>query len=92
MKGGEDPLIPFAEQRGQDVLAHLLPPEVIRAVAARQIAGVEIYPVGVRSAVDAEAAGARPGGAELEAPLQSVEIDADRFKIKCELGHEVPHR
>jgi hypothetical protein len=92
MKGSENPLVTLAEQRGQDVLAHLLAPEVVRAVAPRQIAGVEVYPVSVRSAVDAEAAGARSGGAELKAPLQSVEIDADRFRIKCELGHEVPYR
>jgi len=92
MQGSEDPFVTLAEQRGQDVLAHLLAPEVIRAVAARQIAGVEIYPVSMRPAVDPESAGARPGGAKLEAPLQPVEIDPARFNVKCELGHGVLHR
>jgi hypothetical protein len=91
MQGGEDPLVPLAEQRGQDVLAHLFPPEAIRAVAARQIAGVEIYPVSVRSAVDPESAGPRSGGAKLEAPFQPVEIDPDGFNVKWKLGHDVPH-
>lgn len=86
MNGSEDPLVTLAEQRREDVLAHLLAPEVISAVATRQIAAVEIYPVGVRPTVDAVSTGAGTGGAKLEAPLQSVEIDLHRFYVKCELG------
>ena len=35
MQGSEDPLVTLAEQRGEDVLAHLLTPEVIGAVTTR---------------------------------------------------------
>jgi hypothetical protein len=82
MKGGEDALVTLAEQGSQDVLAHLLAPEVISAVAARQIAGVEIHPVSVRPTVDAESSWAPSGGTKLEAPLQPIEIDLERFHIK----------
>ena len=64
MNGSEDPLVTLAEQRREDVLAHLLAPEVISAVATRQIAAVEIYPVGVRPTVDAVSTGAGTGGAK----------------------------
>lgn len=91
MKGSEDSLVTLPEQRGQDMLAYLLAPEMVGAVAPRQIAGVEIDPVRVGAPLDAESSRAGSGGTKWEAALQTVEIDPDRFDVDCELGHDVPH-
>jgi hypothetical protein len=91
MKGSEDPLVTLAEQPGQDVLAHPLTPEVIGAVTTRQVAGVEIDPVRVGAAVDAEPSGSGAGGTKLEAALQPVEVDPDGFDVDSELWHDLPH-
>ena len=62
MKGSEDSLVTLPEQRGQDMLAYLLAPEMVGAVAPRQIAGVEIDPVRVGAPLDAESCRAGSGG------------------------------
>jgi hypothetical protein len=92
MKSSEDSLVTLPEQRGQEMLAHLLAPEMIGAVTPRQIAGVEIDPVRVGAAVDAELSRAGAGGTKGEAALQTVEIDPHRFEVDYGLGHDVPHR
>lgn len=83
----EDPLIPLPEQRGQDVLAEPLAPQVVGTVAAWQVGGIEVHPVAVLASVDPEPARADPLGAEAKAPLQAVEIDADSFDVDGGLRH-----
>src|SRR5207237_8797112 len=41
----DHPLLPLAQQRGENVLADLLAPEMVAAVAARVGAAVEVHPV-----------------------------------------------
>src|SRR4051812_15082738 len=49
----EHALVTFAQESGQDVLADLVAPEMISAIAARHSGGVEIHPVGLDATRDA---------------------------------------
>jgi len=87
LKGGKDLLIPLSQQRGEDVLADLLAPQVVGTVAPRQVGGVEVHPVGVLAAGDAESARTNALGPEPEATLQAIEIDADALDVDGGFGH-----
>src|SRR4051812_39460228 len=49
----ENALVSLAEQRREDVLADLVAPEMIAAVAARHLGGVQVDPVSLGAAGDA---------------------------------------
>jgi hypothetical protein len=56
-KSLEYPLITFAEEGGENVLADPIAPEVIAAVAARERGGVEVDPMRLRAPADPIPAG-----------------------------------
>jgi hypothetical protein len=76
VEGGEDAFIALAQQGGEDVLADLLSPQVVAAIAAGDAGGVQVHPVELFAPLDAIAAGADASGMELQAALQTVQIDA----------------
>lgn len=78
---GQDSLVALAKERGEDVFADLVPPEVVATVAARHAGSVEVDPVCVRAPGYVVAAGAGARSSELEAALQSVQVDPDGVEI-----------
>src|SRR5205085_2276031 len=72
----DDPVVPFAQQRGEDVLADPLAPQVIAAVAARMRGGVEVHPVIVLAAGHVVPAVAQTLTGQQQAAPQAVEVDA----------------
>jgi hypothetical protein len=68
--------VSLAQQRGEDVLADLLAPQMVAAVATRMRGGVQIHPVIVRSAGHAIAAVTYPLAMQQETPPQPLQIDA----------------
>jgi len=87
MQGDDHPLVTFTQERGENVLADLFAPEMIGAVAPREIAGVQVDPVGVYSTFDPEPPGPDAVGAKPKAALQTVEIDTDRIEVDGKVGH-----
>jgi hypothetical protein len=82
-QGGEHPLVAFAEKRGEDVLADLVAPEMVAAVAAGEAGGVEVDPMGLHPTCYPVPARANPGSPQVETALQAVESDsAEGGKIK----------
>jgi hypothetical protein len=78
---GENPLIPFPKEGGEDVLADLLPPEMVTAVAARQVRGEQVHPMVVDAAGDPVPPGADTNGLELEAALETGQVDGNSGEI-----------
>jgi hypothetical protein len=70
--------MPFAQQRGQDVLADALAPKVIPAITARVRGSVQIHPVLVRSSGHPIPPIRDPLATQPEAALQTVQVDAAR--------------
>lgn len=71
----EHPLIALPEQGGEDVLAEMIAPDVVAAIAAGQAGGVEVNPMGLHPAGDAVPAGGYPLSLQLHAALEAGEID-----------------
>ena len=87
-KRADDGVVPFAEQGGQDVLADLVPPQVIAAVTPRYGGGVEVDPMIVVAAYDVVSAFTDTPSFELEASFQPVEVDpTSSFEIDCRVCH-----
>src|SRR5512133_1140939 len=74
-----DAIVPLAQQRGEDVLAQLLAPQVVAAVAARVRRRVQVDPVILRAARDAVAAESHALAVQLQAALEPLEVDAARL-------------
>jgi hypothetical protein len=73
----QDALVSFTQERGQNVFADAVAPQVIAAVAARVGGGAKVDPVLVAAvAGDAVTAIADALTMEPEAPLQSIEVHA----------------
>jgi hypothetical protein len=82
-QGGEHPLVSFAEKRGEDVLADLVAPEMVAAVATGEAGGVEVNPMGLRPTCYPVPARSNAGSPQVETALQAVEADsAPGGKIK----------
>src|SRR5207253_710075 len=71
-----DAVVSFTQQRREDVLADLLAPQMVAAVASRVRGGVEIHPVIVLPAGDVIAAVTHPLSMQQETPPQPLQIDA----------------
>src|SRR5699024_5856527 len=78
---GQYALVSLAQQGGQDVLADLVAPEMITAVAAWKAGGIEVDPVGLFTASDVVPAGAGACRAKPKAALESIEIYPDGVEI-----------
>jgi hypothetical protein len=71
----EHTLIPFAQEGRQDVLADLIAPQVVAAIAAGQLGGIQVHPVGLVAADHAIAAGRDPLGTQVEPAFKAGEIE-----------------
>jgi len=78
---GEHPLIAFPQQGREDVLADLLAPEVVAAIAAGQAGGVEVHPMGLKTTGDSVPPGAYPVSVQLQTALEAGEIDGHRLEV-----------
>jgi hypothetical protein len=88
---GEHALVTFAQQGREDVLADLVAPEMVPAIAPRHAGGVEIDPVGLKTASDPITTRAHTRGVELQTALQTIQVDAsERLKIDGGLRHFLP--
>ena len=74
-EGGDYLIVSFAQQCREDVLADLLAPEMVPAVAAGVVRGIEIHPVLVRAARHVVLAPADPMTRQQETSLEAVGID-----------------
>ena len=84
----DDALVPFPQERGEDVLADSLSPKVVPAIAARMRRRVEIHPVLVTSAGYAVPALCHALTAEAETALQTAQVDAaSGVEIDLHFGH-----
>jgi hypothetical protein len=81
-------VVPFAEQRGKDVLTDPVSPQVIAAVTSRDRRGVEVHPMVVVTAYDVVTAVADPRSFELEAAFQPIQVNpAGSLEIDCWMCH-----
>jgi hypothetical protein len=72
---GDHALVAFAKQRGEDVLADSLAPQVITAVASRVRGSVEVYPVIVATAGDVIPSASDALATKPKAAGQTAEVD-----------------
>ncbi len=86
-QSGEHPLIAFAQEGGEDVLADLLAPEVVAAIAPGQLGAEQVHPMGLKAAGNPVAAGADAVPFELEAALEAPGIDGNSGKVDGRPGH-----
>ena len=86
-QSGEHPLIAFAQEGGEDVLADLLAPEMVAAVAPGQLCAEQVHPMSLDAARNPVAAGTDAVPFELEAALEARRIDGDSGKVDGRLGH-----
>jgi hypothetical protein len=81
---------PFTKQRGEDVLADPLAPDVVAAVAARDGRRVQVHPVGVVATNDLIAAVPNALSFELETPFESIQVDAaGGVEVDCYVCHSI---
>jgi hypothetical protein len=85
------PVMPLAQQCSEDVLAQLVAPQVIAAVAARVRRGVQVHPVVVLATGHVVPPIAHPLALQQEAPPQPVEVHPTHgIEVDLQLLHHVP--
>lgn len=72
----DDPRLTLAEQRRQDVFADPLAPQMVAAVAPRQVCGIEVNPMGLCAASDQVLPRSYSLSVEFEAPFQPIQVDS----------------
>ena len=86
----EYPLVTLTQERGENVFADPVAPEMVAAVAARMAGGIEIDPVMVRTAGHTVAARCGSRGMQLEAALEPIGAHAaGSLEINGRLRHLV---
>jgi hypothetical protein len=87
MQGDDHPLVTFPQECGEDVFADLLAPEVIGAVTAGKVTGVQVDPVGLDPTFHPISPGPDAVRTKPKAPLQAARIDTGGVEVHGWFGH-----
>jgi hypothetical protein len=69
-----DPLVSLSEERGEDVLAYLLAPEVISTVTPWVVRRIQVDPVFLRAAGETISPVTNPVPLERQAALETIDV------------------